>query len=49
MRLKLRSIERLLKEIRSEVKNEEKVNERIAAVEGLLNTLISLVQDRNVT
>jgi hypothetical protein len=49
MRLKLRSIEVLLKDIRSEVKDEEKVSEKIAALEGLLNTLINLVQDKNVT
>jgi hypothetical protein len=49
MRLKLRSIEGLLKEIRNEVKEEEKVNDKIAALEGLLNNLIGLVQDRNVT
>jgi hypothetical protein len=49
MRLKLRSIEVMLKDIRSEVKDEEKVNEKIAALEGLLNTLINLVQDKNVT
>jgi hypothetical protein len=49
MRLKLRSIEVMLKDIRSEVKDEEKVNEKIAALEGLINTLINLVQDKNVT
>lgn len=49
MRLKLRSIEAILKEIRSEVKDEEGVKDKIASLEGLLNTLINLVQDKNVT
>ena len=49
MRLKLRSIEALLKDIRTEVKDEEKLNDKITTLERLLNTLIILVQDKNVT
>ncbi len=48
MRLKLRSIEGMLKDIRSDLKNEGQINDKIASLEALLNTLIILVQDKNV-
>ena len=49
MRLKLRSIEDMLKEIREDLNNEGAINDKIADLEKLLNTLITLVQDKNVT
>ena len=49
MRLKLRSIEGMLKEIRGDLNNEGAVKDKIADLEKLLNTLITLVQDKNVT
>jgi hypothetical protein len=49
MRLKLRSIEGMLKEIRGDLNNEGAVKDKIGDLEKLLNTLITLVQDKNVT